>query len=274
MLPGTLSKPMLCRVLDLGHSAKLAHIHPSGRAHTHTDTTPHTLTRRRTAHPATTPCPRPADRATLPAAHAPGWPYPRGATPPLSHHLKATPSAVRPSPGDPTAVRPSPGDPAAVRPSPSNPAAVHPLADGPRRRSPLAERPRCRPSSWSNPAAVQRHRLQRRLSHGASVIHLDELVGVGSCLSDSTTPGLFLQGGSGRELVAALLESPRIRPAKGHAGEADLGRAGGGAEACLRVPAGVRHGGSGARRGAWSCVVAARSSRVGEFIARFPPVFG
>jgi len=38
-------------------------------------------------------------------------------------------------------------------------------------------------------------------------------VGVGSCLSDSTTPGLFLQGGNGTELVAALLESPGIRDA-------------------------------------------------------------
>ena len=164
MLPGTLSKPMLCRVLDLGHSAKLAHIHPSSRTPTHTDATPHTLTRRRTAHPATTPCPRPADRATLPAAHAPGWPYPRGATPPPSHHRKATPSAVRPSPGDPTAVRPSPGDPAAVRPSPSNPAAVHPLADGPRRRPPLAERPRRRPFLAERPRRRPSPARQRPLS--------------------------------------------------------------------------------------------------------------
>lgn len=39
------------------------------------------------------------------------------------------------------------------------------------------------------------------------------IVGAGSCFSDSTTPRLFLQGGTGRELVAALLESPGIRDA-------------------------------------------------------------
>jgi hypothetical protein len=43
----------------------------------------------------------------------------------------------------------------------------------------------------------------------------------------------------------------RVRTAKGRAGEADLVGAWG-AQARLRLPAGVRHGGSGARRGACS----------------------
>jgi hypothetical protein len=95
-------------------------------------------------------------------------------------------------------------------------------------------------------------------------------------VSDSTTSFFFSaerqrEGARGGALGEPR-DPPRGRPAEGRTGEADLGRAGGGAEARLRVPAGVRHGGSGARRGAWSCLVAAWSNRVGEF--RSPPAFG
>jgi hypothetical protein len=82
----------------------------------------------------------------------------------------------------------------------------------------------------------------------------DELVCVRFRLSDPTAPGLSLAGGRRGGARGGARGAPRAprrgRPAQGHIGDADLRGAGGGAEARLRLPAGVRHGGSGSRRGA------------------------
>ncbi|XP_066393984.1 uncharacterized protein [Miscanthus floridulus] len=73
-----------------------------------------------------------------------------GAVPSRPHRaVRAFTTASAPRRATPPPSTLSPTDPDDVRPSPSDPAAA--------------------PSSWSDPATVQRHRLQRRLSHGASL---------------------------------------------------------------------------------------------------------